>query len=221
MKKILATACALGALIMFSNTASAADPLASIYNWSGFYVGGIAGYGFGDTVHYNGPADTGKLSIDGLTGGIEAGYNFQSDALVLGLESDISISDIHGSHGPALFNTFNCGSGPCKTDVNWLSTTRLRLGYAMDNMLPFVSGGLAIGGVDATIPGDATLTAGKHTQVGWTLGGGLEYGVTPNLSLKTEYLYVDLGKWRYDNNGSDFRADGKFSLVRIGVNYNF
>lgn len=211
----------MASTILMSAAVNAADISDPAYDWSGFYLGATVGYGFGDTEHFNPPVSTGNLSIDGIIGGVESGYNFQSDALVFGIENSLSLSDISGSHGPANFNGFNCGTGPCKTDVDWLSTTRLRLGYAFDNVLPFVAGGLAIGGVDATIPGDPTLTAGESTQFGWTIGGGLEYGFDTNWTAKVEYLYVDLGKWRYDNNGSDFSADADFSIVRAAVNYSF
>ena len=215
----------MASTILMSAAANAADVSDPSYDWSGFYLGATVGYGFGDTEHFNPPGRTGDLSIDGIVGGIESGYNFQSGALVFGIENSFSLSDISGSHGPALFNpgpnSFNCGTGPCITEVDWLSTSRFRFGYAIDNLLPFVAGGLAVGGVDATIPGDPTLTAGESTQIGWTVGGGLEYGFDPNWSAKVEYLYVDLGKWRYDNNGSNFSADATFSIVRAAVNYHF
>jgi outer membrane immunogenic protein len=225
MKKMLIAAAFSSALAGLAGTALAADVMAPVYDWSGAYLGLQAGYGWGDTEHFNPPGRTGTLDIDGFAGGLEGGFNFQSDALVLGLEADISLSNIEGSHGPALFNpgpnSFNCGSGPCITEVNWLSTARLRAGYAMDNFLPYVTGGVAVGGVDATIPNDPTLTAGDSTQVGWTVGAGLEYGFNNNISAKFEYLYVDLGEWRYDNNNSNFSADANFSLIRAGVNWHF
>ncbi|RWF65253.1 MAG: porin family protein [Mesorhizobium sp.] len=196
-------------------------PVESAYNWSGAYLGGFIGYGFGDTEHLNPPGETGNLDIDGVIGGVAVGYNYQVDHYVLGVEADIAWSGIDGSHGPALFNTFNCGSGPCETEVNWLATIRGRAGYAFDNILPYVTGGVAIGGVDARIQNAPTLQDGEETQIGWTVGAGIEYGITQQWTAKVEYLYTDLGDWRYDSDGSDFSATAKFSAVKFGVNYRF
>lgn len=217
----------LGALgsLLFCSTAMAADMGAPAYDWTGFSVGIEAGYGFGNTHHYNPPGDTGPLAIQGFLGGLNIGYNHQVDNLVFGITSDFMLSGIAGSHGPAVFNpgpnSFSCGSGPCKTNVNWLNTTNLRLGLAADRFLPFVSGGLAIAGVDATIPNDPTLTAGNRVQVGWNIGGGVEMALDDKWTGTLEYKYVDLGAWRYDNNNSNFSADAKFSTVTFALNYRF
>ncbi|TIQ26700.1 MAG: porin family protein, partial [Mesorhizobium sp.] len=112
-------------------------------------------------------------------------------------------------------------SGPCETEVNWLATIRGRAGYAFDNILPYVTGGVAIGGVDARIQNAPTLQDGEETQIGWTVGAGIEYGITQQWTAKVEYLYTDLGDWRYDSDGSDFSATAKFSTVKFGVNYRF
>jgi outer membrane immunogenic protein len=69
---------------------------------------------------------------------------------------------------------------------------RGRLGYAWDRFLPYLTAGLAAGDINATRPG---LPAGTSTNAGWTVGAGLEVGVVSNVSVKAEYLHVDLGTY--------------------------
>jgi outer membrane immunogenic protein len=211
---ILATALAMAA------PAGAADlgrplpmkappPAAPFYDWSGFYVGLNAGYGWGDShwttlsVPYN--------TSGGLIGGT-IGYNWQTPSrIVLGVEGDIDWTDINGGGGCVLV-------GPCRTNNNWLGTVRGRAGFALDRFMPYVTGGAAFGDIKGTTPfGSAT-----STQAGWALGGGLEVGLSRNWSVKVEYLHVDLGSFTCAvctpaPSSVNFNAD----IVRGGVNVRF
>lgn len=191
------------------------------FDWTGGYVGGFVGYGFGDTEHINLGDSTGGLDIKGFVGGATIGYDWQFDNIVVGIEADIAGSGISGSHGPATFGPFTCGTGPCETEVDWIANFRARLGVANNNWLFYAVGGIAYAGVDARISNDPTLQAGSDTVHGWTYGGGLEYAFGNNWTTRLEYTYTDLGSWRYDSNSSDFNATAEFSTVKFGVNYRF
>jgi outer membrane immunogenic protein len=115
------------------------------------------------------------------------GYNWQFGPAVLGAEGDIDWSGIKGT------TTVLCPGG-CETRNKWLATVRGRLGYAFDRFLPYVTGGLAVGDINASLP-LPVLPGGSITNAGWTVGAGLEVGVVSNVSLKAEYLYVDLGNF--------------------------
>ena len=100
---------------------------------------------------------------------------------------------------------------------------RSRLGYAgWNNFLPYLTGGAGIGNIKATSPfGDAS-----KTQIGWTLGAGLEYAMWSNWSVKLEYLYVDLGKFDCGVScsgvaGSTDNVSFNANIVRAGLNYRF
>ena len=67
---------------------------------------------------------------------------------------------------------------------------RGRIGYAFDRVMPYVTGGLAVGDVGAE---SAASPASSDTNVGWTVGGGVEAALAGNWTAKIEYLYVDLG----------------------------
>src|SRR5262249_49268273 len=60
--------------------------------------------------------------------------------------------------------------------------------------LPYFTGGLAVGDINASLP-LPVLPGGSISNAGWTVGAGLEVGLVSNVSLKAEYLYVDLGNF--------------------------
>jgi outer membrane immunogenic protein len=183
---------------------------APVYNWTGFYLGVNGGWGFGKSRWDS----ANSFSVDGGVVGGTVGYNWQTGQAVFGLEGDLDWSDIKGST-----NTF-CAVG-CRTSNSWLSTVRGRLGFAFDRVLPFVTGGLAIGDIVAAVPG---LPGGDATRAGWTIGAGVEWAFAGTWSLKGEYLYVDLGKFNCGLNCGGATVDNvsfNTHLVRGGVNFRF
>jgi outer membrane immunogenic protein len=225
MKRILLSTAAAAALISAAQVAVAADmpvrrPLppqaavvapAPIFNWSGFYVGINGGYAWGKSeFEYPGIA-TGGFKTDGWLIGGTIGANYQVGQSVFGLEADLDWTDINGSTP--------CIAGTCETSLSWLGTVRGRLGYAVDRFMPYVTGGVAFGEVNAGVSG----ASAKDTRVGWTAGLGAEYAFTPNMSWKTEYLYVDLGKFDCNISCGAPSADVSFKshIVRTGLNFRF
>jgi outer membrane immunogenic protein len=181
------------------------------YNWSGFYLG-VNGGGAWGTSNWSGTGSSFNLS-GGQVGGT-AGMNWQMGHAVLGLEGDVDWSGVRGSAPPAL-----CPG--CATNNDWLATVRGRAGYAFDRIMPFVTGGLAVGDIRATAPG---VAGASQTNAGWTVGGGLEFAITNNWTAKAEYLHVDLGNMNCGfscgavaGNNVSVRED----VVRGGVNYRF
>lgn len=177
------------------------------YDWSGFYLGVTGGGGWGGSSWDS----TGGFDISGWTVGATAGYNYQVGQAVFGLEGDINWSNISGT-------TLGC----CETKNTWLGTVRGRVGYAFDRLMPYVTGGVAFGDVEANVPG---FPGASDTRVGWTLGGGVEYAITNNLSAKAEYLYVDLGSFNCGLScGGGLTTDNvdfHTHLVRGGLNWKF
>jgi len=169
---------------------------ASYYNWGGWYAGLNLGYQWGDVT--NNPT-----SPSGLLGGAQVGYNWQNGGFVLGAETDIQLSGADDTFAPWKF------SNP------WFGTLRGRIGYAMNNILIYGTGGFAYGDLTGELAG---LEETK-THTGWTLGAGMEVGFTPRWSAKAEYLYMDLADRGYTvtgvNNGFET------NILRFGVNYHF
>jgi outer membrane immunogenic protein len=187
----------------------------SYYNWTGFYAGVNAGYGWGSS---DWSALATSIKPKGFLAGGTLGYNWQSGAIVYGIEGDFDWSDVKGSVACA-------GVLTCETSSSWLATFRGRVGYAFDRWLPYVTGGGAYGNVKATLSAAGVdLASASSSQLGWTLGAGLEYAFMGNWSAKLEYLYVDLGKTTCDATCSGATPiDVKFNtnVVRAGVNYKF
>ncbi len=222
----LALGLAAGLAVAASACASAADVTPLTYDWTGFYLGAQAGYGWGDnTFTYVGGVGPPQENVDvsGLVGGATLGANRQFGNIVLGLEGDISYSGISGE---TLSATRPCIAEGCTEDVDWFGTGRVRLGYAMDQILPFVSGGLAIGNISGSADIGACDPRGTEckfddVKLGWTLGAGLETALGENWTAKAEYLYVNLGRSDFTNPVDVKSGDVDFSLVRLGVNRRF
>jgi outer membrane immunogenic protein len=253
----LKAATILAALAMATPAAAQDGPA----NWSGLYVGAHGGWASSSTsgtLGYNdaafpgftaadifNPVERDLSDADGWLGGVQIGYNHQISALVIGLEADIAHveGDASGSFTSAdTFTTWNIDS-----DIHSLATLRGRLGFAAGPLLPYVTGGFAWARSDAEnavtcvgcpvtpwATGDST-----ESHFGWVAGGGVEWALGSGWSLKSEYLYVDLGRQNhqfvgtamsgtkevspgiYDYRSDSFDSEMTLQTVRLGVNYRF
>jgi outer membrane immunogenic protein len=183
------------------------------YNWSGFYLGLNGGGGWGRSAW----TTTGSFDVSGGLIGATAGYNYQINQAVLGVEGDIDWADINGS-----VTTAGCPSttGTCTTGDNWLSTVRGRLGYAAGRFMPYVTGGLAVGDIKASGPG---LAGTDTTNAGWTAGGGIEFAIAGHWTAKAEYLFVDLGHAACGPScgAATQNVSWRSNVGRLGINYRF
>jgi outer membrane immunogenic protein len=226
-------------------------------SWSGFYAGVHAGYGWGEAKvsPQVGPAftpdqaqwfvDNGSptLNTSGALGGFQAGYNFQNGPVVWGLEADFSFSGVKGSRStPLLVPPAPLGlldrSFAEHDSLKWMATFRGRIGWATPNVLLYATGGLAVGErefsqfvlTDPTVNVNNLRNSVTATKVGWTVGGGVEYALTRNWSVKGEYLYTDLGTISATTDsdtapgfGVTLTSASQFRMhsARGGVNYKF
>jgi outer membrane immunogenic protein len=236
MKKCAVASLACAALALASGAAVAADmpakapiytkaPPVAVYSWTGFYVGGNAGYGWGDANDEMtlgglwptdgsgdnlsvGPLGNRRLRPTGFTGGVEAGYNYQVGSWVWGIEADWEYFGLKDNFSA----TVTAASGDpyafaSSYKSNWLVTVRPRLGYAFDQFLVYATGGLAIS--DQTFSQNITQLnvafveggAVSKTTAGWTAGAGTEYALDNRWRMKAEYLYVDPGSGSFSSAG--------------------
>lgn len=237
-----------------------APVMAPAYNWTGFYVGAnvggqwgsanaatttlfpVASYFADSSVTAIGAVGAQRINSSSVTGGFTAGYNWQVNQTVLGLEGDINYFGFKGSAtGSAVYpccapTGFTVSSS---VSADWLATIRGRIGFlATPSWLIYATGGAAIAEVKGnfaftdTFAGATESGTIRDTRVGWTAGVGGEYAVGNGWSLKAEYLYVDLGRSSMTSNNLNIgfalpaqtfthSFDLKSNIVRVGMNYKF
>jgi outer membrane immunogenic protein len=206
-------------------------------SWTGFYIGVNAGYGF-DPTRFDayGPAFLAGASIPsgGFIGGGQVGFNYEFPEttlaganFVIGGEADFEGSTVQGS--TVIAPPITTLTGPVSSKLDWLGTARARLGLAFGNVLPYVTGGFAYAhenvyqsGPGASAPANWSIGS---TPTGWAAGAGLEYAFTRNLSVKAEYLYVDLSRTTGlvpgDGPGVFQTAHPTLNVVRAGLDWKF
>lgn len=254
MKKSLLGLVAIGTLLAVPAIAPAmaadmplkAPPPPPAPLWTGWYIGGNVGGSFGrasETSSFAGTAVAApSTSLDGVLGGGQIGYNWQTGSWVLGLEADIQATSEQGSGVasefiPGVGIPGTTGTLNYSEKLPWLGTVRARLGVTpTPTWLAYVTGGLAYGEVDTdttfTFVSNTGATTSavndvSNTRSGWTIGGGVEGWLGRDWTAKLEYLYVDLGSFT-----NTFVTLGTFTptvlstrvtdnIVRVGLDYHF
>ncbi|WP_439574281.1 outer membrane protein [Phreatobacter sp.] len=209
------------ALVAFAAGAQAADlavprsPIASAvvmpaFSWTGFYVGVHAGFGFGRSTGF-GPGPFPANTSGPLIGG-QVGFNYQINQIVLGAEADLAFAAISGRDDVTL------PGFAAHYRTHMLGSVRARAGVAVDRALLYVTGGLGIqGGSFATNPGPGPE---RYSRLGWTVGAGVEYAITPNWTAKLEYSYYNFGTHTL---GPLYvgTVQSHVHTVKVGLNYLF
>lgn len=169
--------------------------------WSGAYVGLHGGYGWGN------PEIPFLPDLDGYFGGFQTGYNWHfAPAWVLGVETDASFGDISGD-----LSLVGLAGAKLEAKIDRFATARVRLGYVAGPSLWYVTGGAAVADLKwrASVP--PLVQNVKLRNIGWTAGGGVEYAIAPDWSVKAEYLYLDVGTEGFDTTAQ---------TVKVGLNYH-
>jgi outer membrane immunogenic protein len=184
------------------------------FTWTGFYAGINGGWGWGRSTWDVGGFGSTEFDINGGVFGGTLGYSWQRGPAVFGLEGDLDWSGIKGRSASSL-----CIGAVCETRNDWLATTRGRIGYAFGRMMPYITGGAAVGDVKTS----TGLGSDTETRVGWTLGGGIEAAIVGPWSARIEYLHTDLGRASCGPLACGAASDVDFrsNLVRGGINYHF
>jgi outer membrane immunogenic protein len=220
-----------------------------------WYIGANVGGSFGRTTESasfpatilpTSPFGSTSSDLNGVIGGGQIGYNWQTGNWVLGIEADIqgggerSSSTLNGIGtisipGVGLFTL--PGTLAVTEKLDWFGTVRGRAGMTIGpNWLLYATGGLAYGGLRTSDTLTTSTTAGAPltaansfdtTRAGWTVGAGVEGWLGRNWTAKLEYLYLDLGSFSNTFAGAGLFAPIALSthvtdnIVRVGLNYHF
>jgi outer membrane immunogenic protein len=240
------------AALVFGNLPAAADGMRSAakpeaaaccHTWSGAYIGFNVGWADGDfhnkNVTENDPINgifdyaSFGFSDSGMLLGLQSGYNWQRGDVVFGLESDIQGMGVSGSRTftDAIFD-FPSGLFDTRVhaELEHLSTFRGRVGLARDHWLIYATAGLAYGEISTKLSfppaGGGTNSFNDNDSkwhFGYAVGAGAELKLSQVVSLKFEYLYVDLGDktHTFDIDGDRYTWDQELDLhvVRAGLNF--
>lgn len=170
-------------------------------NWSGFYLGALLGYSFGDAD----TDETGEIEVDGIDGGVYAGANWQYNNFVLGIEADVLASGAEGEDaGLTVEQGFN-------------GSLRARAGIALDQFLLYGTAGGAMTELEL----DDGLGSDSQALLGWTAGAGAEAMITDNITARVEYRYSDYEDETFSLGGDDVDSDLTTHSVRAGVGVKF
>jgi outer membrane immunogenic protein len=186
-----------------------------VAQWQGFYLGLNAGVGFASFV------DDGANLLGSPTGGLigfTGGFNFvPAPNLLIGIEADFDFAGLSVSQSPYIGVQTSGG-------VDDILTIRGRVGYTLDRLLIYVTGGFAGSRNTVSLGSWWTQLYGQQStfQTGWALGAGAEYLLTSNLSAKAEYLFTSVGSDHYfDFTPNVLQSGVDASLFRLGLNYHF
>jgi outer membrane immunogenic protein len=186
------------------------------FTWTGGYVGANASFGFGQ---YTSGGQSYFNNADGALFGLTAGYNYQSGPLVAGIEGDFDFGGVSGTGYPA--------SGITSTGtINAEGSIRARFGYAFDHTLLYITGGYTganLKGSVVDLHQSPNIYVSQSTYLnGFVIGGGIEYALTRNVSVKAEYLFSDYGASGLFGGTRDSINSGLLlSTIRAGINYHF
>jgi outer membrane immunogenic protein len=212
-----------------------APPPGPVISWTGCHIGGFAGLKRTESTHWAlgqnvaalpfGTPFTDDFTASGAFAGGTVGCDYQfASPFVIGVEGDIGWSNLHRN----MLDVFN----PLfhqNLDERWLATVRGRIGFLTgpQGMLYVTAGGAWSSLKSTEFVVGAESESITDTRSGWTAGAGYEALLTPNLSAKVEYLFVDLGTPSFLFAGvggitpKELHLRLRENVVRLGLNYRF
>ena len=205
---ILTTIAAMASVGFNVRGADAADmpvyEIPDLMEPSGLYLDIFAGWGSGDSVVSNIDPE-----VDGLFGGVLAGWELRRGSFVIGVEGDIAAAGIEGVNTAA----------STSVEVNWLASLRLRAGVGAEGYEIYGTGGVALAGVDATIS-TATPPSDSATLTGIAVGAGIQAVISANSALRLEYMYYQFNPSDFMIGGGAAQTDLRLHTVRGALIYN-
>lgn len=190
--------------------------MATIYDWSGFYIGVNGGGGWSNSSwEAVNRGQEGSHDASGGTVGGQVGYRWQTGPLVFGVEAQGNWADISGDNLSTLFNTRN------QSKIQAFGLFTGQVGYAFNNVLVYAKGGAALTDNKYTVTDGVASATDSKTRWGGTVGAGLEYGFAPSWSLGVEYDHLFMGRDDVTLAGTRESIKQDADLFTARLNYRF
>ncbi|KEC55416.1 outer membrane protein [Bartonella koehlerae] len=193
--------------------------------------------------------------LSGFIGGIYAGSNFDiNNGFIIGIDTDVMWSGKKNTKtitSPKVTpevtpekkvekvsegTSQETSAGVTNQTVShtlkqkWFGATRVKVGFTVDRIMPYVAGGIAYTQLQNIFEKEADITKQdidisdflhneKKTMIGYTLGGGVDFAMTDNVIVRAEYRYSDYGKKKFADEKIEMRY--KTNDFRVGVAYKF
>ena len=212
-------------------------PPPPVFSWTGFYIGGNVGAGWGrgeinDTVGFVNFATSNNASF---IGGGQIGGNYQIGAFVIGAEAQFDWFANNSNSGPGVFLPAVGQTIRVSANDRWVTTLAARAGWAVDTVLLYVKGGggwvgagnFAVTNVNT---GAAVALSNSNSNTGWLVGAGVEWAFLPHWTVKAEYDFLGLSNnsWTVavptavGTFADTFSTrDRNVQMFTVGVNYLF
>jgi outer membrane immunogenic protein len=191
-------------------------PVSPAYNWTGFYVGAMGGYGWSDRVTVAGVTST-NADIKGAFGGGTAGFNYQAPGsmFVVGGEADAAWANVQ--HSETFFGV------TAQERIESFGSVTGRAGIAVSSALLYGKGGYAWAENKVSASALGLTISESQFHSGWTVGGGAELSFAGPWSAKGEYMFARYNSATYLATLAPPGTTLAFDVhtIKAGVNYRF
>jgi opacity protein-like surface antigen/outer membrane receptor protein involved in Fe transport len=203
----------------------ASRPAATVYDWTGLYVGANFGGAFSAGEHVLTPIGWGATNPSGVLGGLQFGYNYLlAPSWLVGVEAELGWTSAQGKTN--FVDPAGTASLSITSNHNWYDTVSGRVGYVMGPLMLYAKGGAAWMNASYRMAVNSGLdgtTLADTTKSGWVAGGGLEYMLGTHWSAKLEYDHLHFGSQTLafaNPFGNSATFDTDVNQVKAGVNYH-
>ncbi|MGH1418114.1 MAG: outer membrane protein [Hyphomicrobiaceae bacterium] len=185
---------------------------ANPHHWRGLYAGGHLGGAFGDVIGKG--ATPGEADLSGFMTGGYIGYDLALGNIVAGVELDAIWSLGEGSESAF-------GTGRLAPNIDWLTSARARLGYAWNQILVYTTAGVAYSNIDYNVTINGVNVDKSQSQTGFVIGGGLDFELTSQMSVRIEALHYNFGGTDFTAANTHFETDADLTTLRAGLTVRF
>lgn len=216
--RTLAAAFAVSLFAHVPASAQSFDQSYGSFNWTRFYAGPFASFGFGQSTFTPPTTPATTFGTAGFGGGLVVGNTYDFNSFVVGGELDAQAGGLTGT------TTCPGTTDACQTSISWMATLRGKAGIATPIGLIYGTVGPALAGVDVKVtPSGGVAKSVSQTRLGYAAGLGFEMPISDKVTLGAEYVYADF--WKFEESGTlaagKTTATAPMHAIRAGARFSF